>query len=342
MKNTWVRLVVVLCLTVVFLFFFFRRVEWGEVFRYLGHIDVPVFILTILLVPLHLFTRSWRWRFLLEQEKKNIPLSSLVYATTVGFSVNFIFPGRVGELVRPLYLAQKERIRKGFALGTILVERIIDILTNCFLLGFFLLVRPIMKGRFRTNSAADSNLYLWGLIALSLALGLLFVCLALYFFRAKTVTFLSFLLKPFPSKLSRRILTLAQDFIEGLKLFHSRRTFFFYVLFSLVVWLGIIFYYWVFFLAFRMNISFLSLFPYVFLTMVGASIPTPGMVGGFHYFSRLGLTSLYAVDANLAVGATIVVHAVQVVVTALLGYGILWKDGLSIVQLRKLGEQESR
>jgi len=35
---------------------------------------------------------------------------------------------------------------------------------------------------------------------------------------------------------------------------------------------------------------------------------------------------------------TIVVHAIQVVVTCLIGYTILWKEGISLFQLKKLGE----
>jgi hypothetical protein len=62
------------------------------------------------------------------------------------------------------------------------------------------------------------------------------------------------------------------------------------------------------------------------------------MVGGFHYFSKVGLTSLFDVDLNLAVGMTIVIHAVQVVMTCLVGYVILWKEGISLLQLKKLGE----
>lgn len=341
MKKTWIRLSLIFLLTAVFLYFFFRSVEWKEVLRHLADVNLFIFILSLILAPLHLFTRSCRWRLQLVGEKKGIPMSSLVRATTVGFAVNFVFPGRVGELVRPLYLAQKERIRKGFALGTILVERIVDIFTNCFLLGFFILLRPWMKSRLAMNSGSDSNLYFYGLLSLLFAIVLLLTVISLIFFRAKTMAVLSFLLKPWPSKFSQRVLVLVEDFIEGLRVFPSLRIFLLYILLSFVVWLGIIFYYWVFFLAFRIEIAFLNLFPYVFLTMVGASIPTPGMVGGFHYFSRLALTVLYGIDSNLAVGATIVVHAIQVIVTAVLGYAILWIDGMSLIQLRKLGEQIS-
>ena len=109
-------------------------------------------------------------------------------------------------------------------------------------------------------------------------------------------------------------------------------------IFYYLLWFGwIIAYYWIFFYVFDSPIFFFFLFPYVFLVMVGASIPTPGMVGGFHYFSKLGMTSLYNIDVNLAFVMTIVVHAVQVVVTCLVGYVILWKEGISLLQIKKLG-----
>jgi uncharacterized membrane protein YbhN (UPF0104 family) len=72
---------------------------------------------------------------------------------------------------------------------------------------------------------------------------------------------------------------------------------------------------------------------------VGASIPTPGMVGGFHSFSKLGMTSFFNIEANLAVAMTMVVHAITVVVTCLIGYAILWKEGISLFQIKKIGEE---
>jgi uncharacterized membrane protein YbhN (UPF0104 family) len=110
---------------------------------------------------------------------------------------------------------------------------------------------------------------------------------------------------------------------------------------SFVVWLGIVSYYWIFFLAYKQNVPFFFMIPYCFLVMVGASIPTPGMVGGYHYFSQVGMASVLHLDPNLAVSMTIVVHAIQLVVTCLVGYVILGKEGLSLFQLKKLGESEA-
>ena len=99
-------------------------------------------------------------------------------------------------------------------------------------------------------------------------------------------------------------------------------------------------FYWLLLFSFQIKLPLFFLIPYVFLTMVGASIPTPGMVGGFHWFSKLGLTALFGVDPNKAVSITLVGHAVQIGVTCLLGYAILAKEGLSLLELRQMGERE--
>ncbi len=337
MKKTWFRISIIFFLTFIFLYFFFRSVEWKEVFSYLTKINLKFFVLIVILVPLHLVTRAIRWHYLLRHEKKGVSFYNRFAANAIGFTVTLIFPGRLGELIKPLFLAQKENMRKGFVVGTVVVERTFDIFTMCALLGIFIVSRPLYAPIFQVNEETYSNLQLWGIIGVAFASLILIVALALYFFREKTLSIIAFFLKPLPQKLSQRILKFIKEFIQGLKFFHSIKDFLLYTLFSFVVWLGIIGYYWVFFYVYDSPIFFFFLFPYVFLVMVGASIPTPGMVGGFHYFSKLGLTSLYGIDVNLAFVMTVVVHAVQVVVTCLCGYAILWKEGISLFQIKKLG-----
>ena len=89
-----------------------------------------------------------------------------------------------------------------------------------------------------------------------------------------------------------------------------------------------------------MDSQYFFLFPYVFLLMIGAAIPTPEMIGGYDYFSKFGLTTFFKMDANLAVGITMMVHAVQVAVICLIGYIVLWKEGLSLFKLKKYREIE--
>lgn len=208
----------------------------------------------------------------------------------------------------------------------------------CFLLGVFLLARPLYESKLQLQPATYSRLYLWGIVGVGVASLVLVVSLLFYFFREKALAITARLLKPLPAKLSEKILKLLHEFIDGLKFFHSLGNVLTYIGLSFVVWLGIMAWYWLFFLAYRVSLPYFFLIPYIFLTMIGASIPTPGMVGGFHSFSQFGLTALFGIDPNQAFSLTVVVHAVQLVMTCLVGFVILWKEGLTLFQLKKLGE----
>jgi len=338
MKKNVIRMSLLFLLTFVFLYFFFRRVEWSEVLGYLTTVNLKFFIILIIITPIHFVTRAIRWEYLLKHEKKKVKFSNRFSSYAVGFTVSFIFPGRLGELVRPLYVAQKEKMSKGFVMGTIVVERTFDIMIMCFLLGLFILSRPLYPSYFLATEEAYSNLQLWGIIGVAVALFVFAVALFLYFFREKALSIITFFLKPVPHRISDRILEVFKEFIQGLKFFHSIGNLLVFIFLSFFVWLGIIFYYWIFFFAYGLSFPYFSLIPYVFLTMVGASIPTPGMAGGFHYFSMVGMTSFLDIAKSKAVGMTIVIHAIQLVVTCLIGYAILWKEGISLFQLKKLGE----
>jgi len=339
MKKNWWRLVLVLLLTLALLYFFFRSIEWHEVLDNIDNVNLWFLILSVLLAPVHLVTRAVRWRYLLHHEKEKVSLWNSVAANAVGFTVTLTFPGRLGEIVKPLYLAQKEKMSKGFVLGTAVVERIFDIFTMCFLLGVFILAKPLYAAIFHINEDMYSRLFFWGIMGMALATGLLIVTLGLYFFKTPTMKLISFVLRIIPERFRVKLLVLLEEFIEGMQFFRSPRTLLAYTFWSFVVWIGIIVYYWIFFFGYHVRVPLFFIFPYTFMLMVGASIPTPGMVGGFHSFSKVGLTSFYKINPNLAVAMTIVVHAIQVLMTCLIGYVILWREGTSLFQIKKIGEE---
>ena len=341
MKKNWWRLGLVLLLTLGLLYLFLRRVEWDVVWDSLNNVNLPLLLLAVALAPFHLVTRSLRWKYLLDHEKEGVSFYNRFAANAIGFTVSLTFPGRLGELIKPLYLAQKEKMPKGFVIGTAVVERIFDIFTMCLLLGLFMLAKPLYASIFHIDQDMYAQLSLWGIVGVALSSGLMLVTLALYFFKDQTLRIFRFFLRPFPRRLGDKVIELAEEFIQGMSFFKSARTLLLYTFWSFVVWLAIILFYWVFFLAYKVHVPYFFLIPFCFLVGVGASIPTPGMVGGFHNFSKLGMTSFFGIEANLAVAMTIVSHALQLVMTCLVGYVILWKEGLSLFQIKKMGEESS-
>lgn len=337
-KKNVLRLALVGLLTAVFLFFFLRSIkDWRKVLEYVGNVDWRWFLPALLATPVHFFTRGLRWKYLLHHEKRDVRFSSLWKGNVIGFTVTFI-GGRLGELVKPLYVAKREGMRPGFVMGTAVVERVFDIMTMTVLLGLFLLGRPLFGSRMPVTEKGLSKLYLFGGLAVAVAVLLLALILWFYIYKEKALTVSAKVLRILPHKFRDKLLELLRELIDGLKIFHNMADFMAYVGLGFVVWLSIIFYYWLYFFAFRFPVPFIWVFPYLFLTAVGASIPTPGMAGGYHILSQLALVELLGMDNNLAGGYTIVVHLIQLVVTCLIGYIILWKEGLSLFQLKHMGE----
>ena len=72
---------------------------------------------------------------------------------------------------------------------------------------------------------------------------------------------------------------------------------------SLPLWLSIALGIWLVTRAFHIEMPFTGSFLIVALLVVGVAVPTPGAVGGFHYFYRLGATAFFAASNDRAVGA---------------------------------------
>jgi uncharacterized protein (TIRG00374 family) len=339
MRSHALKIAAVAVLSAVLLYLFGRSVDWKDVPAQIANVNVPLFLLAVLLSALHFLTRSLRWQILVAREKLNVRFRNLVAGNVIGFTISFLFPGRLGELVKPLYLARKEGLRPGFTVGTVVVERLFDMVTMCLLLGLFLLSRPLFASSWPIGPEAGERLTFLGVAGLVLAAVLLAFILALYFFRDRVLRAVGFFLRPFP-RAQAAVQRILREFIDGLRFFRTRRQLVLYAVLSLVVWLGIVLFYWVFFFAYRVRLPYFVVFPYVFLTAVGASIPTPGMVGGFDYFSKLGMVLILRIASARAAGLTVVVHALQLVVTCLLGYAILAREGVTLLQLKKMGESE--
>lgn len=342
MKRNLPKIVAGIVLMVIFLYFFGRSVDWGKVPAYIANVNLPLFLLLIPGLALQFVTRALRWHVLVAREKIDIRFRNLVAGNIIGYTVSAIFPGRLGELAKPLYLARKEGLRPGFAVGTVVVERLFDMSTMCFLLGLFLLARPLFAGSWPIGPEANEQLTLWGTVGIAVAAALLAATLLLYFFRERALRVVAFLLKPLPEKARAAVLKVLREFIDGLQFFRSPRQLALYAVLSLAVWLGIGLFYWLLFFAYHIRLPYFLIIPYLFLTAIGASIPTPGMVGGFHYFSKLGMVLIFHLDPGRAVGLTLVAHAVQIAVTCALGYAILAREGLTLFQLKKMGESERR
>jgi uncharacterized protein (TIRG00374 family) len=132
------RLSISLILTVAFLALFARSFDLGAAVRSLGAASPALIMLGVLTNLAGYVFRVYRWRVLLTPIRPGIGYYGLTSATFIGSMVSFLIPFRIGEVVRPVLLARRERLNAGAAIATIAIERVLDLLTILLLFLVFL------------------------------------------------------------------------------------------------------------------------------------------------------------------------------------------------------------
>ncbi len=83
-------------------------------------------ILGVIAVQLTLRTIRWRALLAIADPPAPIRLASLLPILLIGYLGNAVLPARLGELIRAFLAARSERLDPGIALGTVLLERVLD------------------------------------------------------------------------------------------------------------------------------------------------------------------------------------------------------------------------
>ena len=118
-----------IAITLVSLWFAARDVPLADVPAAFAQADV--WLLVLVSVPAHvagIYLRALRWRHL---TRPIAPMTrGLLYrAQSLGFLVNNIVPLRMGEFVRAWYLARETNTRTAAILGTVILERVLDMVS---------------------------------------------------------------------------------------------------------------------------------------------------------------------------------------------------------------------
>lgn len=116
-----------LLLGVFLVWYSLSKVSVAELLEYAKNADYTWIVLGVFLGLLSHLSRAYRWRFQLEPMGYRIKLGNSIMAVFVTYLINYTIP-RAGEVVRASLLANYEGVpfEKGF--GTIVSERIADML----------------------------------------------------------------------------------------------------------------------------------------------------------------------------------------------------------------------
>jgi glycosyltransferase 2 family protein len=236
-------------------------------------------------------SRSLRWILLIRQldggGKYNPKWYNAFLTTMVGYLVNLALP-RAGEFARPATLAQYEKLPLDKTIGTVVTDRIIDMLMLLLVVGISLLLQFSNIYNFLSGKAAEPpkcNVPLPETAA-GTALPIGWILLGL-FVSGILGLFVLYLLRERLSKLSiyKKIQGMVLNFIEGIKtIFALRRADLIQFLFhTVVIWLMYFLMTYLCFFAYppTANLGMMAaLLAFVFGSF-GILVPSPGGMGTY-------------------------------------------------------------
>jgi len=327
------RAALVVILTAGLLAFFLRSANWADVWTETSNARGTLLLLAVGATVTTYLVRALRWQYLLA------PIGPTKFwaafeTTVIGFSANFLLPARPGEVLRPYLLARRERLAGTAAFATIILERLLDLVTVLLLFGVFVLfVDP-------ATLSGDPGLYSRVKVGGLMSAGAALVGLVLLFLLAGHPERLGRaalrIERVLPSRLARFVARFVETFAQGLAVMRQPRRLAVSLLLSVPLWLSIAAGIWLTSHAFHMTFGYLGSFLVMTLLVVGVAMPTPGAIGGFHAMYQIAVTTFFGVPNDRAIGAAIVLHAISFVPVTLLGVLFMAREGLSFGRMREI------
>jgi uncharacterized protein (TIRG00374 family) len=207
--------------------------------------------------------RIIRWRALLAQIQQ-VALAQVGETLVVGYAVNNLLPARLGEVFRADYAKRRFGITRATVLGSIVIERVLDLcaILSCLLVGLAFVELLNEAGR----------IPVFEVIALNAALIVGAVIIVIYFLRNDALHML-----PLPKALARML----GDLRRGIGAL-NRRSLLMLVGLSGAVWLFEVFaLYWIF-LALDVRLEFTQALLIMGAASLSTLVPTaPGYLGTY-------------------------------------------------------------
>jgi uncharacterized protein (TIRG00374 family) len=355
MQNKWfLSLVLGVILSGLAMYLAFRNVPFAELAAYIRTIHYAWLVPTSLLVLLTFILRTFRWQLILKGYQR-IDFREAFHPLMIGFMMNCILPGRVGEIARPTLLRQQRGIPITTGLATVATERICDIFILILLFGlvFGNIARhpdlEIAFGAYRLNSQTLQTIA-WTMIRLAgiMLLGLCVVVIPWTRQRLKGFIIFSAGLIGRLSPGTKKTIDRVMDFIikiidnvaAGLDLVKYPRRLTACGVLTISIWGVTLLSYHVFTLGcpgITLDIAQLT----TLMVVICFFIALPSVPGFWGLWEAGGVfaLSLFDIPARDAAGFTLVNHAIQIIPVIVVGWISALITGSNIMQL--IGKQRS-
>jgi len=316
-KSQIIQYTLFLLVGVVLCWLFFKNINVSELIADIKGRDLSWFYAVILVTVLVYVIRCLRWKMLIEANNHHVSFFNLYAALSIGYFVNLVIP-RLGEITRCLSVKKQHKIPFTELIGTVIIERAVDILSLIIFLLLTLLLQFNMIIEFvNQNILVPFYATLSGKFS---AQKIVYICIAILLIGL----FFFFFLK-FRKKIKEKTPLILQQFIEGLKHglssianLKQKKLFLFY---TALIWFGyyLMTYFWFYVFDDHTFLSWGLCLSIVAIGTIGRSVPIQGGGMGAYHFLVTGVVVLYGGSETFGKSLATLIHAGQTLFTFFMG-----------------------
>ncbi len=326
LKKNHFKLLFGLLLGATFMYFAFRKVDFSQMGDAFKRANYWYLLLAVFFIFFSHWMRAIRWHYLMAPIQK-VKTRHLFTAIMIGYMANTFTPAHLGEFLRAYVLSKKNQVRTSSVFGTIVIERIIDVITLLFLMALTFVVFPF-------PAWVSTSGYL-------MFAGVVILLVLLIVMKKNSDVFLRILdkiLKPLPKKISLKISSkvggLLHSFLDGVVGLKNWRHYVITSILSLLIWAcyGAILqvHFYAFDFVSQYNLPWTATLVVLVITTISVIVPSsPGYVGTYHWLCQLSL-GLFAVPKSEALTLAFVLHGINFIPVLIVGLILASIEGVSL------------
>ncbi|MEA3460594.1 MAG: lysylphosphatidylglycerol synthase transmembrane domain-containing protein, partial [Bacteroidota bacterium] len=280
-----------LALGILLLYFAFRGVAFNELASTLQKVNFWWIALSLLFAGISFLSRARRWMLLIEPLGFKPSFKNTYHSLMVGYLSNYALP-RLGEVTRCVTLGNREKIPVDSLIGTVIIERVTDMLMLMLILLILLISWMEKFGAFFSEQVLQpmqqklvevfgGTAVFWMIVGAALVL----LFLLIYLLRKRLYRF----------SLVRKIKDIITGVLDGLKTIYRMKRKWEFVFHSVLIWVFYILMTWVVVFALE-ELSGLTFIDGMFLLVIGGlgmSAPVTAGFGAYHWITSRGLMFVY-------------------------------------------------
>ncbi len=316
--------IIFLLLGILLLWLCFRKIEFSQVLDYVKTAKYSWMLISLACLAISLFFRALRWNILIESLGYKTRISTTYESVLIAYFANTVFP-RLGEVTRCGTLTKKENIPFDKSFGTVVSERIIDLVILFAMALLVILFQWNLLGSLITSwlnpliEKLTSNILI-GIIVIVLTI---VFCLAIVFIFKKNREKIS------QNKLYRKISSIWDGFIDGMKSIFTMEKKGLFIVYTLLIWGFYVVMTWLpfYMLPETSHLGLTEAVTLLGLATLGVVAPVPGGMGVYHFIGILLLNGFYGISESAAVSFVTINHTSQMIfylVTGVISYVIMF------------------